>query len=179
MPAPTITELPSAVYIRERLNYDPETGVFVWRYCEAMRREWNTRWAGKDAGSFSGDRYRRIRINGGLHLAHRIAWIITHGDWPADQIDHINGDPSDNRISNLRTVSNAENGRNQAIRSDNTSGVMGVCWDKSRGKWQASIMVDQRQIHIGRFTDLADAIAARAAAEIAHGFHQNHGRTPS
>jgi hypothetical protein len=170
----TVTELPSAVYIRERLDYDPGTGVFVWRYCETMPRRWNTRWAGKVAGTDHNHGYRQIMI--GRHFAHRLAWVIATGEWPQDQLDHVNGVRNDNRISNLRIVSNTENGRNAAMRSDNTSGVTGVCWAKREGKWMAYITVDQRLINLGYFDNPADAISARKAAEITYGFHANHGR---
>jgi hypothetical protein len=173
----TLPTLPSAVYIRERLDYDPMTGVFLWRYCEAMPRNWNTRWDGKVSGSVNnGKGYRVIGIDGGLHMAHRLAWIITTGEWPADQLDHINGNRADNRMINLRSVSQSENQRNRAMSSNNTSGVQGVYWRKAGGKWSAAIRVDDRLIHLGFFTHKADAIAARRAAEIAYGFHPNHGR---
>lgn len=171
-----IRELPSAVYIRERLDYDPETGVFVWRWCEAMRVQWNARYAGTVAGADHPHGYRQIRIDGRKHLAHRMAWVIATGEWPDADIDHISGIKTDNRLSNLRAVSHAENQRNQAVPKNNTSGTVGVCWDKALGKWHARIKADGRHIHLGYFTGLADAVAARKAAEITYGFHANHGR---
>jgi hypothetical protein len=163
--------------IQARLDYDQATGVFVWRYCEEMPENWNARWAGIVAGTDDRYGYRVIKIDGKRHFAHRVAWMIVTGEWPVDQIDHINGDTSDNRIANLRVVSRTENGRNAAIPSHNTSGHIGVYWHKRCGKWLAQIKVDGRDIHLGRFVAKADAIAARAAAEIIHGFHPNHGRT--
>jgi hypothetical protein len=171
--------LPTADDVRNRLDCDPETGIFTWRACAAMRIEWNTRYAGAVAGSDNSQGYRDISIDGKRHLAHRLAWLIMTGEWPVDDIDHINGDRADNRIANLRAVDRTENMRNAAMRSDNTSGHMGVCWDKRCEKWRAQIKANGRRIHLGLFTALADAIAARAAAEIAYGFHQNHGRAAS
>jgi hypothetical protein len=172
-----LTALPSAEYIRERLAYDPNTGVLTWRYCEAMRREWNTRYSGAVAGADSDQGYRSISIDDRPHRAHRLAWLIMHGEWPVDQLDHINGDRADNRISNLRDVGHTENCRNAATPRNNTSGVVGVRQRKATGKWEAKIKVDYRTIHLGYFANLADAIAARLAAEITYGFHSNHGRT--
>jgi len=98
------------------------------------------------------------------------------GAWPPDQIDHVNGVRTDNRIENLRSVTHAENGRNQAIPRNNTSGVMGVARRTRGKKWHAQIKVGGKQIHLGSFDDKDEAIAARAAADIEHGFHENHGR---
>lgn len=167
----------TAEYIRARLDYDPATGVFLWRACDVMPVRWNSRWAGKIAGTDHNAGYRTIVVNGSKNLAHRLAWLITTGDWPADQIDHLNGDPSDNRIENLRAVNSAKNMRNLKIPSTNRSGHIGVCWSSVRGKWVASIKVDGKSVNLGRFTAIADAIAARAAASASHGYHQNHGRT--
>jgi hypothetical protein len=169
--------LPSAVYIRERLDYDPATGDILWRRCPKMPVQWNGRWAGKVAGTVSAG-YRAICIDRVKHQSHRLAWLIVSGEWPTDQLDHINGDRSDNRFSNLREVCDAENRRNQARPSDNTSGHIGVYWHKRCGKWAAQIKVGPNRIHLGLFSDIADASVARKAAEFAHGFHPNHGRGP-
>jgi hypothetical protein len=173
MPA---TNLPSADDIRKRLAYDTDTGVFVWRRCVTMPNNWNARYAGAVAGCIDTHGYRLIRIDGRLRYAHRLAWLIVTGEWPADQIDHVSGNRADNRIANLRAVSHADNMRNAAMRADNTSGHMGVNWHKAAGKWRAKIKADGRDIHLGLFPDLSDAIAARKAAEITYGFHPNHGR---
>jgi hypothetical protein len=172
-----LNKMPYAEYIRSRLDYNPLTGVLTWRYCEAMRREWNTRYSGTVAGSFTANGYRSISIDDRPHRAHRIAWLLMHGAWPSDQIDHINGDTADNSMINLRDVSHTENCRNAATPKNNTSGVVGVRQRKATGKWEAKIKVDYRTIHLGYFANLADAIAARLAAEITYGFHSNHGRT--
>lgn len=88
---------------------------------------------------------------------------MTTGDWPTDQIDHINGDKGDNRIANLREATNAENNRNTGAGQANTSGFKGVCWDKAKGKWRAQIEIDGRGAHLGYFTTPEAAYVASAA----------------
>lgn len=96
-----------------------------------------------------------------------------HGVDP-DDIDHINGDPSDNRLENLRNVSHEVNGRNLARRKNNTSGVTGV--SRHGSKWVARICPSRRTIYIGIFDSFDDAVAARRAAEVKYGYHPNRGR---
>ena len=114
-----------------------------------------------------------MSINGRKHYTARIIWFYAKGEWP-DCIDHINHLKTDNRLVNLRSVSQAENHRNISKLSNNTSGVAGVYWDKKARKWRAQIRVNSKQIHLGLFTHIADAITARAAAKVEYGYHQNH-----
>jgi hypothetical protein len=171
-----ILTLPSAVYIRERLDYDPATGLFLWRRHDAMPNKWNGRWAGNVAGRTCHKGYRQIAIANSRHSAHRIAWLMMTGEWPKADIDHINGVRDDNRFSNLREATRAENNRNASMQKRNASGVSGVSWHKMARKWQANISVGHRRIHLGLFSDITAAAAARKTAEIEHGFHPNHGR---
>lgn len=92
------------------------------------------------------------------------------------QIDHLDHNRYNNRIENLRLVTNQENHRNMPIRKDNCSGYTGVRWVIDRGKWSATICIDGKTKHLGLFRDKDDAIAARQEAEIKYGFHPNHGR---
>ena len=156
-----ISETLAAERLRELLEYFPETGIFRWRVSPARNVK-----VGDIAGCLNGKGYLQIKIDGKLHSAHRLAWLYTHGTWPADQIDHINRDRSDNRILNLREATPAENGRNMSKASNNTSGYPGVYWRKARQKWQAQITHLGERIHLGYFTEKSDAIAARQAAEI-------------
>jgi len=98
------------------------------------------------------------------------------GEWPEKQIDHIDGNPLNNKWDNLRDVTSQENGRNKRILKNNTSGFTGVCWDDVNKKWRAFIRVDRKTIHIGRFTNIQQAIDARKDANIKYGFHENHGK---
>lgn len=161
----------TAEQVRELLHYDPETGIFTRK----IRTSTSIK-VGDIAGSKNGDGYIDISLRRISYKAHRLVWMYVYGAWPDGQIDHINGVRDDNRLINLRPATNQENGRNVAIRLDNKCGVVGVGWNKSRGKWQAYIGVDCEVITLGRFNDLFEAVAARKSAEILYGFHQNHGR---
>jgi hypothetical protein len=100
---------------------------------------------------------------------------MVHGYWPKE-VDHINGDSCDNRLVNLREVNHQQNMRNAKRRSDNSSGATGVYYIKATGRWIAQIRVDNRGRHLGAFNSFEEAVAARKAAEVALGFHENHGR---
>ncbi len=95
---------------------------------------------------------------------------------PSGEIDHINGDRTDNRICNLRDVTSAGNSCNRRRQDRNTSGVTGVAWDKRASRWQARIGLNGKQKYLGYFDSLDEAVAARKAAELELGFHPNHGR---
>lgn len=144
---------------------------------------WNKRFPGKPAGhigkSRSGKRRKTvISIHGTIerHLASRIVWVWHHGVWPAGLVDHEDGNTLNDRIQNLRDVTSAVNSKNMRMHSGNTSGITGVCWQKSLSKWKAEIMANGVKKHLGVFDDIEDAAAARKAAERELGFHRNHGR---
>jgi len=175
--------------IRKLLEYNPATGKLFWRErsteffndgkrsAETACRCWNARHAGKEAFTADhGDGYRHGRILDRVYFAHRVIWALTHGEWPVDQIDHINGVKDDNRIKNLRAVTHQENSKNQKLRDTNTSGHVGVCWYEQTRKWQARIRVNGRCVHLGYFVRKDDAIDARKAAEVEYDYHPNHGR---
>ena len=172
-------EIPAAHILRNLLDYDSETGLLVWRSrqfnSDYETRRWNTRYAGKQAGTIGGEGYLNVGVGGTVFPAHRLIWAIVHGAPPRGEIDHINHDRADNRIVNLRDVSKAENLVNQSLRRNNKSGVTGVDWDKREGKWRAQFSVNGRRVRLGAYADKADAIAARKAAEVRHGYHPNHG----
>ncbi len=159
--------------VRELLAYDPLTGGFTWKKrklrngFERIDKGWNTRFAGKMV-AIRVHRFGHCQI--GLHcrnyMAHRLAWMIHYGIIPSRNLDHINGDPQDNRIVNLRLASQSENLRNSRLRKDNTSGYKGVSWDKKSQRWQVYIKPEGRNtIALGRFAILEDAIEARKSAE--------------
>lgn len=108
--------------------------------------------------------------------AHRVAFTIYHGKRPDGEVDHINGNRSDNRISNLRDTTRTVNARNMKKSAANQSGVTGVSFYKSSGRWQSRIMADGKYLHLGYFDRFDDAVSARKSAEKKLGYHPNHGR---
>jgi len=162
------------------LDYDPATGEFRWRYRQleefATQRAgttWNTRFAGKIAGA-AHDGYRVISINYRRYRAHRLAWMYVTSGWPVAEIDHIDCNPGNNRFNNLREATHAENIHNSRKRSNNTSGVKGVYWDKCNRKWCVQIRNRGTQKHIGLFDTIESA--ALAYAESAAKLHREFAR---
>lgn len=99
-------------------------------------------------------------------MAHRLAWLYVYGEWPDAEIDHINGNTGDNRISNLRPATRAQNGANRGRQTNNASGVKGVCWHAQSGKWRAMIRISGKSRHLGLFNDIGAAAAAYARATV-------------
>lgn len=175
--------LPSSDELRKLLVYDRLTGRLFWKariiedFPVASRgRTWNTRFAGKPALAAICKRgYLTGKINGLSVYAHRIAWKLTHGTEPKE-IDHINGDRTDNRLSNLRPADRLTNGKNLARKSNNTSGVNGVYWCKRDRVWCSYGRIDHKMYMIGRYGTIEEATEARAQWDRDNGFHENHGR---
>lgn len=174
--------------IRKMFAYDAETGVLTWRprdlnmfagkECDAARAYgvWNARFAGKAAGNLNKYRgYIYININKGLYRAHRIIWCLVHGEWPPNEIDHINGNRADNRLENLRLATRSENMRNRVKSPKNSTGFKGVRFHKLSRKYAARITVHRKEIHLGLFEAPEDAFAAYCAA--AKKYHGDFART--
>lgn len=124
----------------------------------------------KESGAKNSKRiYLRVSVDGQLIYLHRLIWVWVTGEQP-DEVDHKDGNGLNNKWENLKNVPHSANGKNQKIHTTNTSGTAGVCYRKDSGKWRARIMVDGRMISLGAFTDKAEAITARQAAEAQHGF---------
>jgi hypothetical protein len=157
-------------YLKSILHYDEINGFVKWIVNLTKKQK-----IGFEVGYMEVQGYRCVRIGGTLYRVHRLAWFYTYGEWP-DNIDHINGIRDDNRIINLRSVTDKENQKNQKIRDDNTSGFVGVSWCKERNKWASYINHNQKRIPLGRFSDKADAIKARMRANKKYGYHENHGK---
>jgi hypothetical protein len=148
--------------LRGLLDYEPETGIFHWRVQPSRNVK-----AGVIAGTLNHDGYIRIMVNGKKFLAHRLAYLHFHGVWPEQQIDHLNGDKSDNRIANLRDVSPSINSQNQTRpRKSNASGFLGVSWNKDNKRWMSKIKVNGRSQHLGYFSSPEVAHAAYLAAKL-------------
>jgi hypothetical protein len=121
--------------------------------------------------------YYRISIDDGRYYAHRLIWIYHFGNIPKGyEIDHISGDPGNNKIDNLRIVTRQDNARNIAILSNNTSGYHGICLRKDCQKYEVFIKVNGKKKYLGLTKELDDAIMLRKDAEKLYGFHENHGR---
>jgi HNH endonuclease/AP2 domain len=150
----------TAERLRELLAYDPETGLFTWRAASSNRVK-----VGAVAGYTLPLGYRDIHVDGRSYRAHRLAFLFMTGTHPVSEIDHIDGRPGNNRWTNLRAASRAQNLWNTGKRSTNTSGFKGVHLHRPSGKWRSRIRVGGVERHIGTF-ETAEA-AARTYAEAA------------
>lgn len=168
--------------VRSIINYDKSSGVFTWQSRSDLKSfksyrsmmVWNGRYAGKPTGYLRKDGYLEIRIHNKLILAHRLAWLMVHEEWPGEQIDHINHNRQDNRICNLRSVSHRENGMNTSLSASNTSGYCGVGFDKRKRRWRAYAGIHGKYIHLGYFDTAESAALARSRFNSGK-FHKNHG----
>lgn len=147
------------------VTYDPDTGKF----CRLTFKKGHDFIHINDAGYIIGV------LNGKKYRAHHLAWLYVNGVFPT-VIDHINGIRTDNRISNLREVSNLENCMNKCVSTRSTTKVNGVSFMKTKNKYRAYITLGSTQIHLGVFSDIESATEARRLADIKYGFHENHGR---
>jgi hypothetical protein len=154
----------TAEYVRSILDYNPETGVFTWRWRSDAQTRWNTHYAEQVAGSKNSNGYIIIHIGDRRYRAHRLAWLIATNAWPKNLIDHIDMDRSNNRLSNLREATHSQNKANRCKPSHNKSGYKGVSWSRTTNKWLAQIVVDGRPIPLGRFDDVEEAAMAYAKA---------------
>jgi len=161
------------------LRYEPETGKLFWKertpdlFAETSKDPerrcvaWNARDAGTEAMTAQRQGYCVGAVLGQSVLAHRVAWAMMTGQWPSDQVDHINGARSDNRWHNLRAATSAENARNRSSNNASTSKFLGVSWATRQNRWHAQIGSGGVRLHLGFFiseTDAATAYDAAAAA---------------
>lgn len=166
MPLPI--PLPSLEELQTAFRYEPDTGLLYWRARPDRSPQWNGRHAGKIAGAPSKSQ-GRIVVNFLYRpvLVHRVIWKMVHGeDAPAD-IDHIDGDPTNNRIGNLRLATKHQNLRNSRLHFGKLT-PKGVSFDKRSGKFRASIYLEGRCKHLGHFPDPETAHAAYCAAAREH-----------
>lgn len=152
-------------FIQSILNYDENTGIFTWKKSAA-----NCIKVGQSAGTIEASGYIRIKILQKKYLTHRLAWLFCFGKFPSDKIDHKNGIRHDNKISNLREATSAENNKNAVKRKDNISGYKGVCFIKTSSKWMAYCNLNGKQHHLGCFNKKEDAnLAYQKFAQFHHG----------
>ena len=155
--------LPPLEELKEFLDYNPDTGIFTWKKQVAPNIK-----VGQKAGVMhSWTYYIIITFKNREYYAHRLGYYMYHGIDPLEKlVDHIDGDKSNNKINNLRLASKSQNGRNRVnLPSNNTSGVIGVSWDKNKKKWRSKICRDGVQKDLGHFTNKEDAIQARKEGE--------------
>lgn len=142
------------------LDYDRATGEFRW-----IRSMGGKAKAGSIAGATDSKGYTQIRVSKRLYLAHRLAWLYVYGEWPRKHLDHIDRNPKNNAIGNLRECTHAENHQNVGVRSDSSSGITGVSFSQISGKWLAYITLSGKTIRLGLHETLESAIAARSKAK--------------
>lgn len=158
--------------LKEILEYDKETGQFKWIVSTGRVKKGNI------AGTIAKNGYIKINLKkfGSPKLAHRLAWLYMTGEFPAEQIDHINHIRNDNRWCNLRSVTRSENFKNKHRQTNNTSGVTGVSWNKNDKRWNSRISFDGEVINLGLFKQFHEAVNARKNAEVLYGYHKNHAK---
>lgn len=156
--------------LKSLLSYDPETGVFRWLAKPSPYASKMT--VGSRAGCQDGKRYRVLAIDQVTYGEHRLAWFYVYGTWPEEQIDHINGNKSDNRISNLRIATAGENQRNRGAMKSNTTGFKGVTFEANRNKYKAAITHNHKCYNLGRFDTAEEAhlVYCRAADRLHRDF---------
>jgi len=151
--------------VDELLRLDADTGKLYWR----VNRGGTAR-AGSEAGCLKTGGYRQVTIGGKLYLSHRIVYLLTRGYIPELSLDHINGNKSDNRPSNLREASVQCNNRNSKQFTNNKSGITGVHWVKRDNKWQAQIRISNKAKYLGLHKTKLSAAKARLQAEIENNY---------
>ena len=156
----------TARMLRELLDYDRDTGIFVWKRrnidlfkTESSWKTWNTRFSGTVAGRVDRYGYQEIRVLGARYKSHRLAWLYHYGEWPSLEIDHINRIKNDNRIENLREVSHLHNLQNQkeAQKNNKSTGILGVSFHKASEKFVANISLNGSRKYIGLFLTKQEA----------------------
>lgn len=150
-------------HLRELTKYDPHSGEFVWR---------NSKGAAK-AGNPVGGKHRvkgygETCLDGVYYQTHRLIWFYVHGQWPLGQIDHINGRRDDNRLENLRDVGAHQNQQNRTRgnKGKKYSDLIGAYWNENG--WFSSILVNGKQVYLGRFPSAAAAHEAYLQAKRMH-----------
>jgi hypothetical protein len=148
--------------LKQIVHYDEQTGIFT-------RLKNN-----KQTGSLTKRGYLHIGINNKRYYAHRLAWLYVYGNFPKHMIDHINGNPLDNKISNLRDVQQVNNMMNYKLPVTNTSGVKGVTWHKVNKKWRVRFKVNKKDVDFGLFDDFE--LASLVAVEARTKYHNEFAR---
>lgn len=177
----------SIQYLEECFTANFEEGYLIWnkRPASHFNKErtykiWNTKYSGTRAGNIytrkSGYQSYQVGIQDISYLVHRVIYALYHKKWPDFDIGHANGNPLDNRISNLGDVPHSDNMKFTKLKKQNKSGVNGVYWSEKRGRWM--IMIIQKspvKPFLTQTLDMFEAVCARKSYELAHGMNINHG----
>ena len=150
----------TASRLQELLDYNPHTGIFT------RLKGVKGYSVGSKVGSVNSDGYLRIMIDGRKYQSHRLAFLWMTGDWPKDEVDHIDGERMNNRWDNLREATQSQNQANSKIKSTNTSGLKGASFHKQRQKWLAQIQINSRQRFLGYFDTKEEAHESYCSAAI-------------
>lgn len=167
---PKAKPTPSVEVLRTAFDYDESTGDLRWKTVpqERIRRAK----VGDVACAIMANGYRLVCLGYEKYLAHRLIWKMMTGVDAPSSVDHIDGDVSNNRISNLRAATQSQNGMNSKMRKNNTSGIKGVYW--GQGKWRAQISIRRKCIALGGF-DTIDG-ASEAVAQARQKYHGKFAR---
>ena len=167
--------------IQDITKYNKINGSLYWKtisskyfsHCgnpEQHTKTWNSKNAGKSASkiheSSPGYFYKYTVFKRKRYKSHQLIWLYMTGKWPKYQIDHIDGDATNNIWDNLRDIPQRKNMQNTRLSNNNTSGIKGLSWCKERQKWEVYIAIDKLRRNLGRFTDFNDAARARYNAEV-------------
>lgn len=175
--------LPTPERVRCIVRYDGERFFWLPRPVGEFKNVvawgiWSRRFANQPVAiKHQPNGYHGVRIDRALIMIHRLIWVLHYGAWPLGEIDHIDGDKTNNAIMNLRDVTKSGNMRNQHVRSDSTSGFPGVhfCKDKGSRPWAAKIGIRGRWKHLGYFATREEAIECRRREQVKYGFTERHG----
>lgn len=157
--------------LKSKLSYSPIVGVFEWRCSgHAITK------GGLAGGVCKSSGYVIVGVMGKHYRAHNLAWLYMTGEWPEMDIDHKDGDRTNNAFNNLRLATKQQNQWNKQMSDQNTSGEKGVCFDKSTQKWRGQVGIGDKRIHVGLFKSKEEAASAVRAKRVSlHGEFANHG----
>ena len=152
-------------FLRSILSYDPQTGELRWKERADRAQNWNSRYAGRIAGTVCPDGYIIVMIGKGMNYrAHVVIWAMMTDEWRPNGIDHRHGVRGDNRWNELRAATQSDNSANKRMQSNNASGVPGVWFNNQRRRWEAVISKGGRRVWRGFFKSIEEAANARANA---------------
>jgi len=158
-------------------EYNPETGEFV----RIIKRSWKGKeYPCRSLPNSKGDSwgYLQLNIDRKVYKVHRLIFLYMTGEFPTVDVDHINGDRTDNRWINLRLVTRQDNLRNMGLRQSNTSGITGVSYCTTKKTWEAYIGAGNTRLRLGHYKTKEEAVLARKVAESKLDYHPNHGKRP-